>query len=205
MENDDPPCPAASGGHAVGDRPVSAVRPAARPAADSDTRRRVLAAAVEAMGHRPDPSGGIYFTVLLDRLPMLAAALYGLDDRVGTRTVTANLAEAAEAAMVFYGDALAACAAAFHRPGDVVDLRHALLGNDLGPHRAHQPIADYLAAERDRGRVHAGVDPMAAARLLLGGCLNHAFVELLMGEGVVPSPAADAEYLVAGLRLDPAP
>lgn len=185
MENDDPPCPA-------------------HPAADSDTRRRVLAAAVEVMGHGPDPSGGIYFTVLLDRLPMLAAALYGLGDRAGTRTVTANLAEAAEAAMAFYGDALAACAAAFHRPGDVVDLRHALLGNDLGPHRAHQPVADYLAAERDRGRVHAAVDPMAAARLLLGGCLNHAFVELLMGEGVVSSRTADAEYLVAGLRLDPA-
>lgn len=185
MENDDPP-----GG--------------VRPAADSDTRRRVLAAAVDVMGHRPDPAGGIYFTVLLDRLPMLAAALYGLSDRVGTRTVTANLVEAAEAAMIFYGDGLAACAAAFQHPGDVVALRHALLGNDLGPHRAHQPIEEYLAAERDRGRVHPGVDPLAAARLLLGGCLNHAFVELLMGDGVVPSRTADAEYLVAGLRLDPA-
>lgn len=189
MDNDDPP---------------GSVRPAARPAADADTRRRVLAASVAAMADRPDASGGIYFTVLLDRLPMLAAALYGLGDRVGSRTVTANLAEAAEAAMIFYGDALAACAAAFHRPGDVVALRHALLGNDLGPHRAHQPIADYLSAERDRGRVDAAVDPLAAARLLLGGCLNHAFVELLMGEGVVPSRTADAEYLVAGLRLDPA-
>lgn len=175
-----------------------------RPTADADTRRRVLAAAVTAMGDRPDPSGGIYFTVLLDRLPMLAAALYGLGDRAGSRTVTANLADTAEATMIFYGDALAACAAAFQHPGDVVALRHALLGNDLGPHRAHQPIADYLVAERDLGRVHAGVDPLAAARLLLGGCLNHAFVELLMGEGVVPPRAEDAEYLVAGLRLSPA-
>ena len=197
MDNDVPP--SSPGGHAAGEHTPVADRTAA------DTRRRVLAAAVEAMRHQPDPSGGIYFTVLLDRLPMLATALYGLAERAGTRTVTANLREAAEAAMVFYGDALAACAAAFHSPADVVALRHALLGNDLGPHRSHEPVADYLATERDLGRIDPGVDPMSGARLLLGGCLNHALVELLMGDGAVPARTADAEYLIAGLRLDSAP
>jgi len=184
------------------DHPESPASPGARPAAEA--RRRVLAAAVEVMSQRPvDPPGGVYFTVLLDRLPMLATALYGLHDRTGTRTVTANLVDAAVAAMDFYGDALAACAAAFHSPGDVVALRRALLGNDLGPHRAHQPVAAYLSAERERGRIHPATDPLGTARLLLGGCLNHAFVELIMGEGVLSTRRADAEYLVAGLRLDP--
>ena len=185
MENDDPP--------------------GRRPDHTSEVRRRVLAAAVEVMADHPaDPPGGVYFTVLLDRLPMLATALYGLRGRTGTRTVTANLVEAAVAAMDFYGDALAACAAAFHSPGDVVALRRALLGNDIGPHRAHQPMADYLSAERERGRVHTAVDPLSTARLLLGGCLNHALVGLIMGEGVLPPRRADAEYLVTGLRLEPA-
>lgn len=185
MENDDPP--------------------GRRPDHTSEVRRRVLAAAVEVMSDHPaDPPGGVYFTVLLDRLPMLAAALYGLRARTGTRTVTANLVEAAVAAMDFYGDALAACSAAFHRPGDVISLRRALLGNDIGPHRAHQPVADYLAAERERGRVDTAIDPLPTARLLLGGCLNHALVGLIMGEGVLPPRQADAEYLVAGLRLEPA-
>lgn len=187
MENDDP--------HAH-------ERPGAHPA--SEARRRVLAAAVEVLSHHPaDPPGGAYLTVLLDRLPMLATALYGLRDRTGTRTVAANLAEAAVAAMDFYGDALAACTAAFHSPGQVVALRRALIGNDIGPHRAYQPIAAYLSAERELGRVHHGADPMGAARLLTGGCLNHAFVELVLGGGVVPSRDTDAAYLVAALRLDP--
>lgn len=184
------------------DRPAGA-RPGSHPA--SDVRRRVLATAVEVMSHRPaDPPGGVYLMILLDRLPMLAAALYGLRGRTGTRTVTANLVEAAVAAMDFYGDALAACTAAFHSPGDVVALRRALLGNDIGPHRAHQPLADYLDAERELGRVHSGADPLGSARLLLGGCLNHAFVDLVMGDGLLPARRADAEYLVAGLRLEPA-
>lgn len=171
----------------------------------SEARRRVLSAAVEVMSHRPaDPPGGVYLTVLLDRLPMLATALYGLRGRTGTRTVAVNLVEAAVAAMDFYGDALAACAAAFHDPGDVVTLRRALLGNDIGPHRAYQPVAEYLAAEREHGRVDPAVDPLGTARLLLGGCLNHAFVELVMGDGVLPPRRADAEYLVSALRLEPA-
>jgi hypothetical protein len=177
-------------------------RPGAHPA--SEARRRVLAAAVEVMSHHPaDPPGGAYLTVLLDRLPMLATALYGLRDRTGTRTVAANLVDAAVAAMDFYGDALAACTAAFHSPGHVVALRRALLGNDVGPHRAYEPIAGYLSAEREHGRVNAGVDPLGAARLLAGGCVNHAFVELVLGDGVVPPRDTDAAYLVDALRLDP--
>lgn len=43
------------------------------------------------------------------------------------------------------------------------------------------------------------MDCVAAARLLIGACFNHAFMKMLLGDG--PEDDAFVEQMIGGLRL----
>ncbi|WP_240353369.1 TetR/AcrR family transcriptional regulator C-terminal domain-containing protein [Cohnella algarum] len=60
-------------------------------------------------------------------------------------------------------------------------LREGMTERNEGPHRANEALAAYLSGEQRLGRIHAGVDPKAAADLLLGSCFQHAFQLRFMG------------------------
>ncbi|MFD2351752.1 hypothetical protein ACFSTC_24430 [Nonomuraea ferruginea] len=91
----------------------------------------------------------------------------------------------------------------FSSPAVTVRFRHALKANGLGPPAEVTPLASYLREERLLGRVAGEVDPEASARLLLAGCLRHAFVELFVGADAGPSRETAAEEIVRELRLEP--
>jgi hypothetical protein len=47
---------------------------------------------------------------------------------------------------------------------------------DAGPHRPVTELAAFFSAEQRRGNLRAGADCAAAAALLLGACLQYAFL-----------------------------
>ncbi|GAA4636960.1 TetR/AcrR family transcriptional regulator [Actinoallomurus vinaceus] len=141
----------------------------------------------------------LYLALLQDRLPVYARVMKDLGTRVGKGDVTDNLAPAAQATIGFYTGILTAKVSVFANPDQLMRLRQVFQTHDLGPQAAYDAVARYLAGERELGRIAPDVDCTAAAQLLLGACLNHVFMKMLLGE----APAEDAyiAQIIAGLRL----
>jgi AcrR family transcriptional regulator len=119
----------------------------------------------------------LFLAVLGERMPSpLAAVLATLPDRVGQGSVEATLEEVARAAIAFYRHGFPMAASLFAEPTLLAAYRDALAARGAGPQHVSRALTDYLAAEQDQGRVRAEADPAAAAALLIGGCLNHAFL-----------------------------
>ncbi|MBO3748779.1 hypothetical protein J5X84_22090 [Streptosporangiaceae bacterium NEAU-GS5] len=184
----------------------------------ADTRRRVLEAALSLQSQegRYDSGGTAYpqlrgttpaqavdrFLVLLqDRLPGWLRELHGLMDVAGKGDVSGNLLPVARAAIDYYAEVQAAALPAFVSPSVTVRFRQALRENELGPDTELRPLAAYLGAEQERGRVPTSVNPVAVARLLLAGCFRHAFYEMFVGPDVGPTRDEAAREIVTELRL----
>ncbi|MCF6475590.1 TetR/AcrR family transcriptional regulator [Nonomuraea sp. MG754425] len=124
----------------------------------------------------------ILLAVLLERLPALAPALARLRGSVGQGDVAANLAEFTRTAVEFYTKAAAVGGGVLGDPPLLAGFRAMLTKHDLGPHLPIQALAEILRAEREAGRIDAGIDPGAAAALLMGACFHRAnltyFVDL---------------------------
>jgi hypothetical protein len=86
------------------------------------------------------------------------------------------LQDVAYAAIAFYRQTFPIAASLFSEPQLLAAHRAALPGPDSGPQHVSHALAGYLAAERDLGRISSDADPHAAAALLLGACLQHAFL-----------------------------
>ncbi|MFE3827433.1 TetR/AcrR family transcriptional regulator [Streptomyces sp. NPDC059092] len=139
----------------------------------------------------------IFVRVLHERAPRFTDALARLPGRVGTGEVAGNLEEVARVAVLFYRRSLPMAASLFASPGLLVAHRAKLDLTGAGPQEATHCLAGYLRAEQERGRVSAGIDPDAAAMLLIGACFHRAFLDLFFApdppEGVV-RPADEAEF-----------
>ncbi len=141
----------------------------------------------------------LFLAVLAERSPGgLPALLATLPTRAGKATVTENLQEVAEAAIDFYRKGFPMAASLFSEPQLLSAHREALRQRGAGPQRVNTALAAYFAAEQRLGRVRADVDTHAAAALLLGACLQHAFLGHFTDD---PQPAAAAlvAVLVVGL------
>jgi AcrR family transcriptional regulator len=101
----------------------------------------------------------------------LAAALERKAD-----TLAEGLAAIAAAAIAFYSDNFPMLASVFSDRTILAAHQDGLQRLGLGPHRVNEAVIGYLTAEREAGRVRADADVHAAAGLLLGGCLQHAFL-----------------------------
>ncbi|MFC4062114.1 hypothetical protein ACFOWE_27750 [Planomonospora corallina] len=183
-----------------------------------DTRRSVLEMAV-LMKRQDGEEGGLpaalrgpaasgpavdlFLALLQDRLPVWLKILDDLMHLVGKGTVADNLLPIARAGIDYYAEVQSAALPAFTSPAVTVRFREAVKDSLLGPTPEVGPLAGYLAAEQSRGRVAARVDPSASARLLLAGCFRHAYYELLVGAGSVPSRDDSAEEIIRELRLEP--
>ncbi|MEV4358286.1 hypothetical protein ACFYTU_47430 [Nonomuraea angiospora] len=86
-----------------------------------------------------------------------------------------------------------------------VRFREAVRDTGLGPRTEVAPLAAYLAAEQDLGRIGPEVDPEASARLLIAGCFHRAYLEMFVGADAGPTLEASAREIVRELRLDPVP
>jgi AcrR family transcriptional regulator len=119
----------------------------------------------------------IFLAVLAERTPSkLGPLLASLASRVGQGTVQATLEEVARAALDFYRQSFPMAASLFSEPQLLAAHREALRQRNAGPQHVSNAVAAYLGAEQSLGRVHRESDPQAAAALLLGACLQHAFL-----------------------------
>ncbi|WP_187414617.1 TetR/AcrR family transcriptional regulator [Nonomuraea sp. PA05] len=124
----------------------------------------------------------IVLAVLLERSPALGPALAKLRSSVGEGDLDAHLVEFTGKTLEFYTRAAAVAGGVLGDPPLMAGFRSMLAKADLGPHLPIEALAEILRAERQAGRIAAGVDPGAAASLLMGACFHRAslthFVDL---------------------------
>ncbi|MEV4188951.1 hypothetical protein AB0J28_46705 [Streptosporangium canum] len=180
-----------------------------------ETRRRVLELAVfmkrEDGGNassrprgtaQPGQAVDMFLALLQDRLPVWLRILDDLMHLVGKGRVSDNLLPIARAGIDYYSEVQSAAVPVFTSPSVTVRFREALRDSELEPMAEVVPLTEYLAAEQRAGRIPPEVDPLASARLLLAGCLRHAYYEMFVGADFLPSRDDSAEEIVRELRLD---
>ncbi|WP_163509640.1 TetR/AcrR family transcriptional regulator [Fodinicola acaciae] len=140
----------------------------------------------------------LFVAVLTERVPSdLNGLLAGLPDAVGRKPVREVLEEVARTAVGFYRQTFPIAGSLFSDPRLLAAHRRALAERGSGPHIPRDLLAGYLAAEQRAGRIKPATDPTAAAQLLLGACLQTAFLETFSTESA--DPAETASVLVSTL------
>ncbi|MFE7600285.1 TetR/AcrR family transcriptional regulator [Streptomyces sp. NPDC057494] len=117
----------------------------------------------------------LFLTVLNERLPQLGGLLGTLAADPGGRTVEENLVEVARQAALFYEQTFPVVASLYAEPQLKRRHEEAMRAYGMGPHKPIEGLAAYLRAEQRRGRLSADADPVAAASLLLGACVQRSF------------------------------
>lgn len=138
----------------------------------------------------------IFVEVLRAQVPSFAPLIRDLIDHAGQGTVRDGLLTAARAALAFYRESVLMLASTFSEPRLLARHRAALTRKNLGPHRAIDGLAEYLAAEQRLGRIDRDADPRAAAALLLGACFHEAFLNHFAGH---PRDPSDAESFAVAI------
>ncbi|HET7306933.1 MAG TPA: TetR/AcrR family transcriptional regulator [Gammaproteobacteria bacterium] len=123
----------------------------------------------------------LFLSVLRERLPDFIRQVVAFPERAGSGTVRGNLEEIGCAALSFYREVVPLGACLLAEPGRLAMQRDYLRERGAGPHKAHELVARYLHAEQQNGRVRRDIDPLAATRLLLGGCFQQAYISPLAG------------------------
>ncbi|MEV0029378.1 helix-turn-helix domain-containing protein [Nocardia sp. NPDC050793] len=125
----------------------------------------------------------LFLAVLVERAPTnLGSAVAGLTQRAGQGSVQETLEQVARGALAFYRVGFPMAASLFAEPDLLAAHRAALRDRGAGPQYIGIAVAAYLTAERDLGRIRSDADPDAAAALLIGACLQHAFLSSFAGE-----------------------
>jgi AcrR family transcriptional regulator len=106
-----------------------------------------------------------------DLVSALAAPAEG-----GADDLEERLAAVARAAIVFYTGNFPMLASIFSDPTILAAHTDGLRKHGLGPHQVNETITDYLRAEVEAGRIKPDADLYAAAGLLMGACMQHAFL-----------------------------
>ncbi|MGW9206793.1 TetR/AcrR family transcriptional regulator [Embleya sp. NPDC055664] len=131
------------------------------------------------------------------------SAVSGAGADAGGGDVERRLAAIVRRAVEFYEESMPIASSLFAEPALLHRHREALRGIGAGPQVPLRMLADYLAVERDRGRIAPEADPHAAAALLLGACYQRAFLRHFMGveDGppVAEFAASTARTLMRGI------
>jgi AcrR family transcriptional regulator len=151
--------------------------------ANTTTREIAAAAGLSeaALYKHFDDKTDLFLCVLRERLPELSAVISDLPDRVGRRSVRANLEDLTRAVLAYYRESAPFAASLFSRPELLARYQEHMRTSGGGPHRAKDLLADYLRAEQRAGRVAQEANPQVAAMLLIGVCLQRAFVSSFVG------------------------
>jgi len=119
----------------------------------------------------------------------LSAALAG-----GAGDLEQRLTAVARAAIVFFTDNFPMLASIFSDRTILDSHRDGLRRHGTGPHKVNEAIMDYLRAEADAGRIRPDADLYAAAALLVGACMQHAFLGHMGSPGRRDDAAAAASF-----------
>ncbi|MEV6488714.1 TetR/AcrR family transcriptional regulator [Actinoplanes sp. NPDC051633] len=142
----------------------------------------------------------IFLAVLKERAPGLNPLLADLPKRVGHGDVADTVDELALVAVRFYRRSFPIAASLFAEPQLLAAHRDFLRDAGAGPQMVSERVAAYLAAEQGAGRVRPDADPAAIAHLLLGGCLNYAFLSNFTDDLPWPSDEECAQALSSSIR-----
>lgn len=123
----------------------------------------------------------LFLAVLEHRLPPVNPLVTELTEHAGEADIEANLAAVAETALTFYGHSFPIAASIFATPTLLAAHRAAMERLGAGPHRPLEALTAYLRAEQRAGGVGDHVDVHAVASMLLGACLQHAFLTNFAG------------------------
>lgn len=149
----------------VGDDPAVALRELLIDTAEKLlAERQVSAITTRDIARTAGVSDGVLYNYFSDKHELLIAALvrryeaslvrFGADlPAPGTSTVEENLTTYLRAALELVTSTLPAVSGLMSEPALLHRFIAAIHTEPLGPHRLHQPIADYLVAERHLGRV----------------------------------------------------
>ncbi|GGJ94397.1 TetR family transcriptional regulator [Streptomyces camponoticapitis] len=133
----------------------------------------------------------LFLRVLEERLPRLGPLLSELGEGPfganARNSVEENLTEVVRQAALFYEATFPIGASLFAEPALLRRHAEGMRALGAGPRWPLRALAGYLRAEREAGRVRAGADADAVASLLLGACLQRAFLKAFPdGEQVSP-------------------
>lgn len=123
----------------------------------------------------------IFLHVLRGQLQHLMRALTALHSQVGKETVRQNLEPVTLSALEDFGNSMPLICSIFSEPDILNRHREGFSLRNEGPHRANEAVESYLLKEKQLGRLHEGMEPKAAADLLLGSCFQHAFQMNFLG------------------------
>ncbi len=138
----------------------------------------------------------LFLSVLRESPAPFMRQVVSLRQHAGEGSVRAKLSELALLALTFYRTAIPMGASFFAEPELLVQHRAYLAEKGIGPHKANEALAAYLHAEQALGRLSAGLNPDAAAYLLLGACYQRAYWVAFLGEQTTPE---DELQFVEGL------
>ena len=145
----------------------------------------------------------LFLAVLKERLPTVSRLLSpeaGPDSAearlsLAPEDLAARLTAFARAAVDFYQVSFPISASVFSEP-DLLAAHHAAVTRQgAGPHKPVEALARYLRTQQEHGRVRPGADCDAAASLLLGSCLQYAFLRCFAQ--LPPDPAAATAHASA--------
>ncbi len=149
------------------------------------TTRAIAAEAGIAEGsiyrHFSDKIDVVQTAVVAFLVPSYRDYIGDLPGKAGTATPAARLREVLRKTMAFYRD-LIPLMATLYSENALRDRYQAQLVGGRGPHRASEAVAAYLAGELSLGRLPSGIDPQAAAQMLLGACFQQVFFEQTLGK-----------------------
>ena len=163
----------------VGDDPAVALRELLIDTAEKLlAERQVSAITTRDIARAAGVSDGVLYNYFSDKYELLVAALvrryeaslerFGADlPAAGTATVEENLNTYLRAALELVTTTLPAVSGLMSEPALLHRFIAAMHTEPLGPYRLHQPIADYLGAERRLGRL-GDFDEESALSLVVG-------------------------------------
>lgn len=148
-------------------------------------------------GDRP----GLMLAVVGEHLPLVKELFFG--DRLRRGELRADLVALFEGLEAFFLRTVPIIAAV-QADGEVrAAFQERSREHDIGPHRAIEGTAAFLAARRQAGELPPGGDLRAAAMLLVGGAYQRAYHRLLGAAGAqrwLAEPAETVDLLLSGLR-----
>lgn len=142
----------------------------------------------------------LFVAVLGERGPTRLSRVFAeLPNRLGQDPVEEVLRDVTLAAADFYEQTFPMAASLFAEPKVLDAHRAALRERGNGPHQVCATVATYLKEEQALGRINADVDPHAAAGMVLGACLERAFLSHFIDAEDRPSTEDFAARLVDAL------